>query len=121
MRPSRRPKPPGTRPAAANFSRYSTVSGKKSCPGFGDGAAVTVASTQLSPHRASTAPWAWRAMRPVSNVISVPAILTAVRWAVGCMAGSCPRARTTATPGRTRDYEQGSLVRRMATGLDGTS
>jgi len=34
MRPSRRWKLPGMRPTAANFSRYSTVSGKKRLPGL---------------------------------------------------------------------------------------
>ena len=47
--PSRLKYPPGMRPPAYAFSRYSTVSGKKSCDSLADFAATHVASTMLPP------------------------------------------------------------------------
>ncbi len=47
--PSRLKYPPGMRPPAYAFSRYSTVSGKKSCDSFADFAPTHVASTIVPP------------------------------------------------------------------------
>jgi hypothetical protein len=74
MRASRRWKLPGMRPAAASFSRYSTVSGTKPSPSSSASPISAVTSTAAFPCRTSTAPCAWRASRPVSSVTRRPSI-----------------------------------------------
>ena len=65
-------KPPGKRPAEANFSLYSTVSGMKSVPGTASCAEQTVAKSMVFPMRTITAPSACLASFPVSMLISLP-------------------------------------------------
>ena len=73
-RPSRRKNEPGIFPAAYIRSSTSTVSGKKSIPSRTLESALAVASTTVSPSRATTAPCDCWARRPVSNdsVFDVP-------------------------------------------------
>jgi hypothetical protein len=69
-RPSLRKNEPGIRPAAYIRSSTSTVSGKKSRFSFGCLDAVVADSTIVSSSMKTTAdPAAWRARRPVSNLI----------------------------------------------------
>ncbi len=72
--PSRRKNDPGILPAAYIRSSMSTVRGKKSVPSRTFRAAVAVASTTVSPMRATTAPSACPASLPVcrDRVRSVP-------------------------------------------------
>src|SRR2546423_6282126 len=75
-RPSRLKKPPGIFPAAYIRSSTSTVSGKKSAPSRGSCRPCAVASSMVSPERTTTAPSACLASFPVSNVISLPPMVT---------------------------------------------
>jgi hypothetical protein len=68
---------PGIFPAAYIRSSTSTVSGRKSTSRMLP--AVAVLRTIVSPACTTTAPEACRAMRPVSNVISVPERFTETR------------------------------------------
>ena len=69
-RPSRRKNEPGIRPTAYIRSSTSTVSGKKSRPSLGCLLATVADRTTVSSSRmASAEPFAWRASRPVSNLI----------------------------------------------------
>ena len=69
-RPSRRKNEPGIRPTAYIRSSTSTVSGKKSRFSLGCLDAVVAESTTVSPSSVTSAePAAWRARRPVSNLI----------------------------------------------------
>ncbi len=69
-RPSRRKNEPGMRPAAYMRSSTSTVSGKKSSPSLGCLDTEVAESTTVSSSRTTRAePDAWRARRPVSNLI----------------------------------------------------
>ena len=71
-RPSRRKKLPGILPAEYDFSRYSTVNGKKSKPGLISGMAQIVEITMESPYWTVTAPLACLAILPVSIIIVRP-------------------------------------------------
>src|SRR5687768_11037852 len=82
-RPSRRKKPPGILPAAYIRSSTSTVSGKKSPPRGSD--EVPVAMTVVSPTDARTAPPAWNARRPVSNLNTSLPIFLSTEWISGAM------------------------------------
>src|SRR6185312_5385880 len=73
-RPSRLKKEPGILPAAYMRSSTSTVSGRKSTSRRLP--MVAVLRTIVSPWRTTTAPDACRAILPVSNEISLPAIST---------------------------------------------
>src|SRR5919199_1095120 len=73
-RPSRLKNEPGILPAAYMRSSTSTVSGRKSTSRRLP--MVAVLRTIVSPCRTTTAPEACRAILPVSNEISVPAIST---------------------------------------------
>src|SRR4051794_31671639 len=73
-RPSRLKKEPGILPAAYMRSSTSTVSGRKSTSRRLP--MVAVLRTIVSPWRTTTAPEACRAILPVSNEISLPAIST---------------------------------------------
>ena len=69
-RPSRRKNEPGMRPIAYIRSSTSTVSGKKSSPSLGCLDADVADRTTVSSSRTTRAePDAWRARRPVSNLI----------------------------------------------------
>ncbi len=69
-RPSRRKNEPGIRPTAYIRSSTSTVSGKKSRLSLGFLDTVVADRTTVSPSRITKAePAAWRASRPVSNLI----------------------------------------------------
>ena len=73
-RASRLKKLPGILPAAENFCRYSTVSGKKPCPGLASKADTAVAKSHISPHLSTTEPSANAANLPLSKIISCPAM-----------------------------------------------
>src|SRR3954451_2824299 len=74
-RPSRLKNEPGILPAAYMRSSTSTVSGRKSTSRSEP--TVAVLRTMVSPWRTTTAPPACLATRPVSKLISVPAMSTA--------------------------------------------
>src|SRR5262245_54667991 len=78
--PSRLKYPPGIRPPAYARSRYSTVSGKKSCDSFALLAATHVASTIEPPYRTTTAPSACLATLPVSMAMRRPLISISTVW-----------------------------------------
>src|SRR6266849_565164 len=80
--PSRLKYPPGIRPPAYARSRYSTVSGKKSCASLALLAATQVASTIEPPNRTTTAPSACLATLPVSMVIRNPLLSTSTVWVI---------------------------------------
>src|SRR3972149_4794064 len=64
--PSRLINPPGNLPAALCFSRYSTLSGKKSISSALGGAVTAATRTTVSPYWTTTAPSACLAILPVS-------------------------------------------------------
>src|SRR5438034_4566136 len=68
------------RPPAYARSRYSTVSGKKSCASFAPLAATQVARTIEPPYRTTTAPSACLATLPVSMAMRWPLISTSTVW-----------------------------------------
>src|SRR3954447_20252803 len=90
-RPSRLKKEPGILPAAYMRSSTSTVSGRKSTSRRLP--MVAVLRTIVSPWRTTTAPDARRAILPVSNEISLPAISTETVVTASlliCAAFPCP-------------------------------
>src|SRR5687768_1723628 len=85
-RPSRLKKLPGILPAAYMRSSTSTVRGKKSASANLGGATVPVASTVVSPVDATTAPDAWPAILPVSNLNTLSPIFRSTVFASGGIA-----------------------------------
>src|SRR5690606_32531546 len=63
------------RPAEYVFSRYSTVSGKKSSPAFAERMLTAVTSSMVSPYLIITEPSACFATFPVSTINSRPPTL----------------------------------------------
>src|ERR1700745_935349 len=89
--PSRRKNEPGILPAAYIRSSTSTVRGRKSTSRRLP--TVAVLRTMVSPWRTTTAPEACRAILPVSNEISLPAISTETVVTASlliCAAFPCP-------------------------------
>src|SRR3989442_8894501 len=70
------------RPPAYARSRYSTVSGKKSCASFAPLAATQVARTMVPPYRTTTAPSACLATLPVSRAMRWPLSSISTVWVI---------------------------------------
>ena len=79
-RPSRLMNPPGIFPPAENFSRYSTVRGKKLCPSRTSFEITAVHNTMVSPSRTTADPPACRARRPVSSERTLPGASSISLW-----------------------------------------